>query len=233
VQRICRVGPWVRLAALAVSVGSIALVIALAGDLSADRLQRAVNALGVLAVVAFVPLSAALTVVLVPVPVVTAAAGLLFGTVVGFPIALVAMVLGSTAAALIARRGGAGAVEEIAGERVRRVRAAIERRGFLAVLYARVIPGMPHNLVNYAAGLTRIPLATFAAATALGKSPRVLAYVALGGTFGDFTSPVAIVAVAILVAFNVLGGVLLARDVRRSRRRRTHKPDPGGTGTNA
>ena len=61
----------------------------------------------------------------------------------------------------------------------------MSRRGFVSVLYARIVPGVPYTLVNYAAGLTRIPLAVFAAATALGAAPRAFAYTALGGSLGE------------------------------------------------
>ena len=70
-------------------------------------------------------------------------------------------------------------MERRAGPRLAALREAIGRRGFLAVLYARIVPGVPYSLVNYAAGLAPIRLATFAAATALGAAPRAFAYTAL------------------------------------------------------
>ena len=61
------------------------------------------------------------------------------------------------------------------------------------MLYARIAPGMPYTLVNYAAGLTRDPArASFAAATALGTAPRAFAYTALGGSLGNLRSPEAV-----------------------------------------
>jgi uncharacterized membrane protein YdjX (TVP38/TMEM64 family) len=91
----------------------------------------------------------------------------------------------------------------------------------MSVLYARIAPGMPYNLVNYAAGLTRIPLRTFAAATAIGCAPRAFAYAALGGSLDDLSSPQAIVAFAVLAGMALLGAALLGRDVRRERAART------------
>jgi len=46
--------------------------------------------------------------------------------------------------------------------------------------------------VNYVAGLTRVRLAAFAGATAIGMAPRSFAYAALGGSLDDLDSPVAI-----------------------------------------
>jgi uncharacterized membrane protein YdjX (TVP38/TMEM64 family) len=168
---------------------------------------------GVWAPLAFVVLSASLTVVLFPGPLLAGASGLLFGTALGFPLSLTAAVLGASLAFLIARSAGRDAVERRGGTRVRRLREAIGRRGFLAVLYARIVPGVPYSLVNYAAGLAPIRLATFAAATALGAAPRAFAYTALGGSLDDLGSPEAIVAVAVLVVMAV-GGLVALRLTR-------------------
>ena len=187
------------------------MLVATSGDLSADRVRDRVADAGVWAPVAFVALSAALTVVLFPGPLLAGASGLLFGTALGSPLALTAAVLGASAAFLLARTVGHDAVERRAGPRVRALRDVIARRGFLAVLYARIVPGMPYNLVNYGAGLTAIPLPVFAGATALGAAPRAFAYTALGGSLDDLGSPEAIVAIAVLVVMAVGGLVLLRR----------------------
>jgi uncharacterized membrane protein YdjX (TVP38/TMEM64 family) len=96
------------------------------------------------------------------------------------------------------------------------LRAWVGRRGFLTVLYARIVPGVPYTLVNYAAGLTPIALRSFVAATAIGVAPRAFAYTALGGSLGNLDSPEALAAVAVLVVM-ALAGVALARREARSR----------------
>ena len=78
--------------------------------------------------------------------------------------------------------------------------------------------GDPYSVVNYAAGLTRVPLATFALATAIGCAPRAFAYTALGGNLGSLGSPAAIVAYAVLVAMGVGGVAIALRDTRARRR---------------
>lgn len=69
---------------------------------------------------------------------------------------------------------------------------------------------MPFTAVNYAAGLTRVPLATFLAVTAVAVSPRAFAYAALGGSLDDLGRPEALVAIGVLIAMAV-GGLLLLR----------------------
>jgi uncharacterized membrane protein YdjX (TVP38/TMEM64 family) len=85
------------------------------------------------------------------------------------------------------------------------------------VLYARIAPGVPYTLVNYAAGLTPIALRTFVAATALGVAPRAFAYTALGGSLGSLRSPEALIAVAVLVVMAAVGLALARRDLAASR----------------
>ena len=185
-------------------------IVAAAGDLSADGVRDWVDGAGVWAPATFVLCSAALTVAFFPGPLLAGASGLLFGTAAGFPLSLSAAVLGASAAFLIARRVGRDAAERLAGRRVAAVRALVARRGFLSVLYARILPGVPYNLVNYAAGLTDVRLAVFAGATALGAAPRAFAYTALGGSLDDLGSPEAIAAVVVLVVM-AAGGLLALR----------------------
>ena len=201
-----------RLVGLALAVVVALVLVAGSGDLSSERVERWVQDAGAWAPAAFVVISASLTVVLFPGPLLAGASGLLFGTALGFPLSLTAAVLGASLAFLLARHLGRDAVERRAGPRVARVRDGVGRRGFVAVLYARILPGGPYNLVNYAAGLAPIGLGTFAAATALGAAPRAFAYTALGGSLDDLGSPEAIAAFAVLALLAVAGLVLLRRD---------------------
>ena len=147
-----------------------------------------------------------------PGPLLAGASGLLFGTALGFPVTLASAVLGASIAFTISRYVAPDAVEQLAGPRLAAIEELVSRRGFVSVLYARIAPGVPYSLVNYAAGLTRIPLAVFAAATAIGTAPRAFAYTALGGSLGNLRSPEAAIAVAVLVVMGSLGlGAALPR----------------------
>lgn len=206
-----------RLLGLGVFIVGLFVVAASVFGLSSEGVRDAVDDLGPAAPLAFIALSAALTVACVPGPLLAGAAGLLFGTALGTPTAIASATLGATAAALISRRFGASALDELSGRRVTALQDWIAARGFLAVLYARILPAVPYNLVNYAAGLTRVPLAVFAAATAVGCAPRAFAYVALGGSLDDLGSPEAIVAFSVLIGMALVGLLFAARDVRAAR----------------
>jgi uncharacterized membrane protein YdjX (TVP38/TMEM64 family) len=176
-----------------------------------------VDGYGVAGPVVFVAVSSLLTVCLFPGPFLSGASGLLFGTALGTPISIVSATLGATLAFALSRWLARDAVEglEPTHPRLRALRAWIGRRGFLSVLYARIAPGMPYNLVNYAAGLSPVALRAFVAATAIGCAPRAFAYTALGGSIDDLGSPEAVVALVVLVGMAVVGLVLARRDLRR------------------
>jgi uncharacterized membrane protein YdjX (TVP38/TMEM64 family) len=205
-----------RLAALVAALATFVAVLALSGSISADRVRDWVDGYGAAGPLVFIAVSASLTVVLFPGPVLAAASGLLFGTALGTPVSIASATLGATLAFCLSRWWAHDAVVALAGPRLDGLRTWIGRRGFLTVLYARIVPGVPYTLVNYAAGLAPIRLRAFAAATAIGVAPRAFAYTALGGSLGNLDSPEALAAVVVLVAM-ALGGVALARREARSR----------------
>jgi uncharacterized membrane protein YdjX (TVP38/TMEM64 family) len=212
-----------RLGALAAALAAFVAMFAMSGSLSADRVRDWVDGYGAAGPLVFVAVSASLTVVLFPGPVLAAASGLLFGTALGTPVSLAAATLGATLAFSLARWWAHDAVVALGGARLHALRRWIGRRGFLTVLYARIAPGVPYTLVNYAAGLAPIRLRAFVAATALGVAPRAFAYTALGGSLGDLGSPEALAAVAVLVAM-ALGGLMLARRDLRATGSVTSRP---------
>lgn len=204
--------PRLRIVSLVAFVAACVGVLALSGSVSVDRVRDAADGHGVLGPLLFVCVSSLLTVAFFPGPVLSGASGLVFGTALGFPISLVSAVLGASLAFSLGRWWAHDAVAELAGPRVAAFREFVGRRGFLAILYARLVPGVPYNAVNYAAGLTPVPLAVFAAATAVGCAPRAFAYTALGGRLDDLGSWQAIVALVVLVGMAFVGLVVAARD---------------------
>ena len=213
----------VRFAALALGIAAaLAVILLVVRPTPADvrawtaDVRDWADSIGPLAPLLFIAVSASLTPLMFPGPLLAGASGLLFGTALGFPVTLTSAVLGASLAFLISRYLAGDAVEHLAGPRLQALEELVSRRGFVSVLYARIAPGVPYTLVNYAAGLTRIPLAVFAAATALGAAPRAFAYTALGGSLGDLRSPEAVIAVAVIGSMWVIGLVLLVRGRRRA-----------------
>jgi rhodanese-related sulfurtransferase len=61
-----------------------------------------------------------------------------------------------------------------------RIMRGVEDEGWRFVAFTRLVPLFPFNLLNYALGLTRIPLAQYTIATAVCMAPGALAYTYLG-----------------------------------------------------
>ena len=209
---LLRLGGLVLFAAL-----GFGLAVALLGR-SAEDVRRTVADAGAWAPVLYVVLVTVLTCAFFPFPLMAAAGGLVFGVAEGTALSVLGGTLGALLAFVLARTVAGDAVAGLAGERLERLQRAVERRGFVAVLYARIFPGVPRDLSNYAFGLTRVGIVAYGLATVLGITPRAYAYVALGGSLGSFDSTQSIVAIAVLVAMGLLGLVLVRADVARGRR---------------
>jgi uncharacterized membrane protein YdjX (TVP38/TMEM64 family) len=171
-----------------------------------------------MAPLAFVAVWTVLTVALFPGTVLAAAGGLLFGPVTGTLLSIAGATLGGTAAFLLARHGARRSFEAVAGERIMKLSARIERRGLLVMICARAAPGVPATGLHYAAGASRVKLWHFAAGIAIGGAPRVFAYTAIGGSLDDPTSPAAIAAIAIIVGMGLAAVAIGLRARRRIRR---------------
>jgi uncharacterized membrane protein YdjX (TVP38/TMEM64 family) len=215
----------IRLAALALIVAGCFVLVSTTGDLSAERVRGWVDGYGAAGPLVFIAVSSLLTVALFPGPLLAGASGLLFGTALGTPVSIISATLGATLAFCLARFLAHDAVEELAPPRVMRLRGWIGQRGFLSVLYARIAPGLPYTLVNYAAGLAPIRLRDFVLATAIGCAPRAFAYTALGGSIGNLHKPEAVIALVVLVVMAVVGLWLARREVLR--------PPGPGTGSSS
>ena len=134
-------------------------------------MQDWVDGYGIAGPLVFIAVSAALTPALFPGPLLAGASGLLFGTWLGTPISIISATLGAVLAFSIARWLAHDSVEALQGPRLAALRAWIGRRGFLSILYARIMPGVPYSLVNYAAG----PVAGGAALVCRGDGDRLRA----------------------------------------------------------
>jgi uncharacterized membrane protein YdjX (TVP38/TMEM64 family) len=172
---------------------------------------------GPAAPVLFLLFGAVSTCVLFPGQVTATAAGVVFGVLGGLALAIAAATLGATLAFLLARGAGAAPIGRLLGPRAAYWRTWIAERGFSAVLTARLLPGTPAGVLNYAAGLTAMPVRAFAAAVAVGALPKTVAYVALGGALSAPFSTRGLLAIA-LYATTALAGALLARRHLRAAR---------------
>jgi uncharacterized membrane protein YdjX (TVP38/TMEM64 family) len=200
-----------RLAVFGTTVLGLCIAATVSGTLpSAEEVRDWGDGLGWAGPLVFVPAAACGLCLFIPGPVLAGAAGLLFGTAGGTPVALASIVLGAVMQMSISRYLAGDAAAQLLPQRIKRFDRFIAERGFWAVFYMRLAPAIPYNLVNYGAGLTSLRVSAMAGGTALGAAPRSFAWVALGGNLDDLGSTEAKVAIALLVVMAV-GGALLAR----------------------
>ena len=125
---------------------------------------------------AFVVVYAALTALNFSGLALTLAGGVVFGFERGVVLNTIGANLGANAAYMLARILGRDAVGALLGARFSRMQRFAEAGGFLWLLRLRLVPVVPFNLLNLAAGLAGMPWRTFAAATALGIVPGTVVY---------------------------------------------------------
>jgi uncharacterized membrane protein YdjX (TVP38/TMEM64 family) len=208
----------IRVGLLAATLAAVAIVAVATGFRpTAGEVRDWGESLGPAGPVLFIPLSVGLGCLLFPGPLLAGAAGLLFGTVIGTPIAVIATTLTAVAQMSITRYVAGARMGALIPERARRIDDFLDRRGFWAVLYMRLAPGIPFHLVNYGAGLTRLRVRDMAAATPIGAFPRTFAYVALGGSLNNLGSPEAIAALVLLVLTGIVGAIVARVQIRRER----------------
>ena len=153
--------------------------------------------------------------------------GLLFGTLWGGLLSWVSVLVSAALCFGLARCWGRPVVERLASPRaLRRADALFARHGALAVLLARLLPLTAFDLLSYAAGLTRMRLAPFLGATAIGMTPATFLMAWAGDRGGASLGAL----VGGVVGIATLGGGAAWLTVRwRSRRAlRTRWAEPEG-----
>jgi uncharacterized membrane protein YdjX (TVP38/TMEM64 family) len=206
-----------RLSAYGATVGLILIVIAVTGTLpTPSEVRDWGESLGGFATVAFVPLFVIANFV-IPWGILAGAAGLLFGTAAGTPLALAGVTGAALAQMTVARRLAGEHAGTLLPDRTRAIERFIERNGTTAIMESRIVPLLPYGAVNYAAGLTRLRHRDMALGTVVGGAPKVFGYVALGGSLTDLGAPEAKIAVGLLVALALVGGLLVRRQVLTGR----------------
>ena len=120
--------------------------------------------------------------ILFPAGVLSASAGLIWGTLHGFIILQIAANISSTAEFFVARTFGREFIEKFLKGRFLNVDRQIENHGFLTVLLIRLIPNVAWDIQNLGLGLTRVKFRDYFPATFLGIMPGSFAFVFFGSS---------------------------------------------------
>lgn len=155
----------------------------------------------------------------------TLAAGLLFGPVLGIPLAVTAATVSAVVALLLVRAVGLQLNRLVRHPRVRSLDARLGERGWPTVLSMRLIPAVPFSVLNYTAGASSVRVAPYTLATLAGLLPGTSAVVILGDALTGNVSPLLVLVSLCTASVGVAGLVYEIRLHRRHHRDRATESD--------
>lgn len=158
--------------------------------LTPAALRDAIRSLGRLAPLAYIGAYALNTVSLLPpIALLSLIAGLAFGFARGAAYLMAGALIGTSAAFMISRYFARGLIKSlIIRGKLKDFDQKLARNGFLTVLFLRIIPLIPYEVLNYGAGLSGVKFKDYFLATFLGLMPGVIISAFFGARLGEIKS---------------------------------------------
>ena len=152
--------------------------------MTAERLTDLIEAVGAWAPMAYMVLYAVGVCLFVPGTLLAVIGAALFGPYLGFIYVWAGAMVGACLAFLIGRHLGRDFASGLIGDRLKRYDQAIERNGFAATLYLRLIY-FPFTVMNFGMGLTGVKFRDYFFGTALGILVGTFVFTFAIGTIRD------------------------------------------------
>ena len=134
----------------------------------------------------------------------TIAGGMMFGTVPAVIYVNVGATTGAVLAFIVARFVIGAWIQERFKQQLDRLNSELSRHGKNYLLILRILPIAPFFVVNYCAGITKIPLNTFVWTTSVGMLPGSLIYAFIGEQLRYVAAPADVFSWKILLALLLL-----------------------------
>jgi len=191
--------------AVAAAAGLILLNVLFFSKLSAQDIQAFLLRFGSAAALMYILLFAVLPVFFFPVAILAFAGGFLFGLVRGSLYTLVGASVNCALMFLISRYAARDEAQSLLKRRLpekwlRILFSSAQKRLFFTVILLRLIPAVPYNLINYAAGLTGMTFPTYMLASVIGILPGTVAFINIGESSQNVYSPRFWIALGLLSA---------------------------------
>ena len=139
-----------------------------------------------------------------PIAALSLTAGLVFGAVWGALYLMMGAMIGTIATFLISRYFGRALIEKMLKGKFKDLDVKLANNGFMTILFFRVIPLVPYEVLNYAGGLSRIKFKDYFFATFLGLIPGVIVSAFFGGSLGEIKNIRDIFAPKFLIAIGLI-----------------------------
>jgi uncharacterized membrane protein YdjX (TVP38/TMEM64 family) len=156
---------------------------------------------------------------LVPVVLLIALTGIVFGPILGPLYAMAGSLASASVGFAIGRHMGRARVERLGGDRITRVTRTLQRNGTLAVFLVRKIPA-PFTLVNIVAGASRVSYRDFVVGTVLGMGAFIIALAGFGYALAralQQPTPAAVAGAALFIGVPLTLAWLINRWFKRTR----------------
>jgi phosphatidylserine/phosphatidylglycerophosphate/cardiolipin synthase-like enzyme/uncharacterized membrane protein YdjX (TVP38/TMEM64 family) len=147
---------------------------------------------------------------MIPVTLLIAVTGIVFGPVYGALYAIAGSTLSAMLTYSLGLWAGRDVVRHLLGARINRLSRRIAKRGILAVMVVRVLPVAPFTVINLVAGASHISLRDFVLGTVLGMTPGIALTVTFVHQLAEAVRRPSLgtVAVLTLVALVLIGSAL-------------------------
>jgi len=174
-------------------------------SLTPAALRDFIQSFGKLAVLAYIIAYALNTIsIMPPIAALSLTAGLAFGAGWGALYLMLGAMIGTTATFMIARYFGRALIEKMLKGRFKGLDEKFANNGFMTILFFRVIPLVPYEVLNYAGGLSSIKFREYFLATLLGLVPGVVIAAFFGGSLGEIKGFKDIFALKFLIAAGLM-----------------------------
>ena len=216
----------------AIKIGAVVAMVAAAwwarDAIDVDAMRTWIAGFGVWGALVFGVIYAALTPLMFPGTLLTLAAGALFGPWFGGFVALTGATVGASIAFVIARNLAGDWVRRKTGPRLGSLIEGVDRQGWRFVALVRLVPLAPFNVLNFALGLTSIPLSVYAVTSYITMAPGAVAYAWLGAAGASAASGDQDAVRNGLIALSLVASVALIPPLVKAMRRTRAAPETTG-----
>ena len=126
-------------------------------------------------------------------------AGRAFGSAMGFTLSLIAISLSATLAFILGRFLDKRVIERILKNKLKNFDSKMEKHGFRIILFMRLSMLFPFDIINYAAGMSKIRYRDFILGTMIGIIPEVFSLTYLGDKINNPFSVEFLIAVLLII----------------------------------
>jgi len=165
-------------------IGGAIVAFSLQGRIDIANIQIWMENAGSVGWLVFILVYALATLLFLPGSILTIVGGVVYGPILGTTLNLIGATLGASGAFILARYSGQNWVEQRMGKKMRQLVNGIDEEGWRFVAWIRLVPVFPFVLINYALGLTRIPLLTYTITSFVFMLPGTAAYTLIGHAGG-------------------------------------------------